>query len=157
MKSMKVFVGLDPGVSGAISLIDTSCDKTKAASHALKNMTEHDILELLEDLQRGSTVAYIEKVASMPRDGSRAAFTFGMSYGGLRMALIAARIPSEAISPIVWQREFSLTFPKKLNLTKTQKKNRHKAKAQELFPGLKITHANADSLLIAECCRRKWK
>ena len=33
-------------------------------------------------------------------------------------------------------------------------KNVSKAKAQELFPDLKITHAIADSLLIAEYGRR---
>jgi hypothetical protein len=34
-------------------------------------------------------------------------------------------------------------------------KNVTKRKAQELFPSLKITHATADALLIAEYLRRK--
>jgi hypothetical protein len=34
------------------------------------------------------------------------------------------------------------------------KKQRNKAKAEELFPGQRITHATADALLIAEYCRR---
>jgi hypothetical protein len=35
-------------------------------------------------------------------------------------------------------------------------KNITKRKAQELFPEIKITHAIADSLLIAEYGRRVW-
>ena len=39
--------------------------------------------------------------------------------------------------------------------TPAQKKNRHKALAEELFPEVKrVTHANADALLIAEYGRR---
>lgn len=55
--------------------------------------------------------------------------------------------------PGVWQKPFRLPTQKKAG--NTAKKNTHKARAQELFPGLKITHAVADALLIAEYGRRK--
>jgi hypothetical protein len=38
----------------------------------------------------------------------------------------------------------------------TVKKNKHKAKAAQLFPRVKITHSNADALLIAEHARRQY-
>jgi hypothetical protein len=68
------------------------------------------------------------------------------------MALIASGVPFEAVTPGKWQKEFGLLAKK--GETKTAKKNRHKARAQELFPDLKITHATADALLIAEYGRR---
>ena len=46
---------------------------------------------------------------------------------------------------------------KKPSETKKQKGNRCKARAQELFRLIKITHAIADALLIAEYGRRTWK
>ena len=66
--------------------------------------------------------------------------------------MTAAGIRWEYVTPQKWQREFGLILPK---LSNTDKKNRHKAVAQQLFPDVKITHAIADALLIAEYCRRK--
>jgi hypothetical protein len=40
--------------------------------------------------------------------------------------------------------------------TSTEKKNRHKAAAVRLFPGVKVTHKVADAILIAEFARRTW-
>lgn len=63
------------------------------------------------------------------------------------------RTPIELVAPSVWQRAFVLAGgPRDEGIT--AKKNRHKARAQELFPNLKITHACADALLLAEYCRR---
>jgi hypothetical protein len=39
--------------------------------------------------------------------------------------------------------------------TRTAKKNRHKDLAQRLFPKVKVTHAIADALLLAEWLRRR--
>jgi hypothetical protein len=57
------------------------------------------------------------------------------------MALTAAAIPFTRVRPQVWQKELGC-------LTKGDK-NISKRKAQELFPSMKVTHATADSLLIA--------
>ena len=73
--------------------------------------------------------------------GVKSAFTFGNGYGHLEMALTAAGIPFERVRPQVWQKEMGC-------LTKGDK-NVSKRKAQELFPGTKVTHAIADSMLIA--------
>ena len=89
----------------------------------------------------------------MPGQGVTSMFNFGKSYGNLEAFLVAAAIPFERVTPSVWQREFGLI--KKKGETHTQKKNRHKSLAQELFPSVKVTHAVADALLIAEYGRRQ--
>lgn len=136
------FIGIDPGQSGGIAFVD----EHDLGAHKMPD-TERDIFELLRDLAAaGPAVARIERVSSSPQMGVVSAFTFGSSYGGLRMALIAAGIPFEEVSPVKWQREMGC-------LTKGDK-NVSKAKAQQLFPLLKVTHSIADALLIAEFCRR---
>ena len=62
------------------------------------------------------------------------------------MALTAAGIPFERVRPQQWQKSLGC-------LTKGDK-NVTKRKAQELFPMMKVTHATADALLIAEYGRR---
>ncbi len=60
--------------------------------------------------------------------------------------LIASRIPFEEVTPQKWQKTLSCLSRGDKNITK--------AKAQQLFPGLRVTHATADALLIAEYARR---
>lgn len=145
--------GIDPGKSGAIAAIAFCWNETISL-----NNTEHDISEWLDDhvqKNRDDCFAYLERVSAMPKQGVSSTFKFGQSFGFVRGLLVAHRVPFEMVDAGKWQREFGLRFPKKLGLSKTQKKNRHKAKAQELWPKLKITHANADALLLAEYGRRK--
>jgi len=83
----------------------------------------------------------------MPGQGVASSFKFGQGYGSLEMALTAAGIPFERVTPQKWQKALGC-------LTKGQK-NVSKRKAQELFPTMKVTHATADALLIAEWGRRQ--
>ena len=83
------------------------------------------------------------------------AFKFGRSVGVLHMAAIAAGLRVEFVTPQKWQRALGLIVSGRgLGQDDTSKKNRNKARAQELFPALRVTHALADALLIAEFGRR---
>lgn len=143
-------IGIDPGGSGGIAMIDE--DYTVAFKMPA---TERDLWHSLTEISSAASrdVVYIEKVAAMPGQGVSSMFRFGMSYGGLRMAVIAAGLRLVEVPPGVWQKPFRLPTQKKAG--NTAKKNAHKARAQELFPDLKITHAVADALLIAEYGRRQ--
>lgn len=133
-------IGIDPGINGGISWIDST------GGIAVEKMPDTilDLWELIESIKvnAGNAVrAYLETVHSSPQMGVKSAFTFGNGYGHLEMALTAAGIPFERVRPQVWQKEMGC-------LTKGDK-NVSKRKAQELFPGTKVTHAIADSMLIA--------
>ena len=141
-----IIMGVDPGASGGLAYVG---DQTRLAI-AFKSMT---LLEQWNEISRVYCKAYLESVHSMPRDGVRSAFSFGKSYGNLETLLVAAEIPFERVTPSVWQKEFGLI--KRKGETHTQKKNRHKSLAQEMFPSVKVTHAVADALLIAEYGRRQ--
>lgn len=137
-------IGIDPGsTSGGIALVGSG----ESDSRPVKNMTAPDIFLTVKEFASRASVGFIEKVHSMPKQGLSSTFKFGASYGELRMALIATGIRWVEVSPRKWQKYFGLILP---DLTKTDKKNRHKEMAQSLFPGIKMTHAKADALLIAE-------
>jgi crossover junction endodeoxyribonuclease RuvC len=157
MTDKQIFIGIDPGNSGSIAVID---DSTGTVDFMKCKETESDLFRFLSDeiCDCPATLnmfgfALIERVSSMPGQGVSSTFKFGQSYGFLRGILIASGIPFEEVTPQKWQKVFGLIRKSKAE-SNTDKKNRHKAKAQQLFPSVKITHANADALLIAEYCRR---
>ncbi len=148
-----VYVGIDPGQSGGTARI---ADGFRAEAYPMP-ATERDVWEMIQSLQEtsfGRAIAIIEKVHAMPKQGVSSTFKFGTGYGGLRMALIAAGIPFDEVTPRTWQKALGVVARKKTE-TITQFKNRLKAKAQQLFPSVKVTLKTADALLIAEYCRRK--
>ena len=108
--------------------------------------TEKEVYDAIASIWTDVEFAYIEQVASRPGQGVASMFKFGMGYGGLRMALLAANIPFRDVQPQAWQRA--------LGCLTGGDKNVSKAMAQQLFPAVKITHAIADALLIAEWLRR---
>ena len=130
-------IGIDPGTNGGIAWITDGKPCVEKMPDTLQ-----DLWELLRDIaSERNCHAYIEQVHSSPQMGVKSAFTFGNGFGHLEMALTAAGIPFTRIRPQVWQKELGC-------LTKGDK-NVTKRKAQELFPSVKVTHATADSLLIA--------
>lgn len=140
------FIGCDPGASGGIAVIGESI-VTQAWSMP---DTPKDLLLLLQELRDGDPTAFVEKVHAGPKMASSAAFKFGRNCGLLEMALLAAHIRIEYITPQRWQKELGLIVKGRgFGQGDTEKKNRNKAKAQEIFPSIKITHAIADALLIA--------
>ena len=134
------YIGIDPGKSGAIAMLRGG----ECGSYNLDN-TEADVAAYLEP-GVGPYFALLERAAARPGQGVSSMFKFGQSYGFLRGLLIAHRIPFEEVTPQKWQSAMGCLSKGDKNVTK--------ARAQQLFPQLKITHANADALLIAEYCRR---
>lgn len=107
--------------------------------------TERDILDWFRKHGCLST-AMLEKVHAMPKQGVSSTFKFGVGYGGLRMALTAMAIPFDEVTPQRWQKEMGCLTGGDKNISKR--------KAEDLFPNIRITHAIADALLIAEYARR---
>jgi crossover junction endodeoxyribonuclease RuvC len=140
-----IYIGIDPGKSGGIASIN---GVTGHAATIKLTETPADVADWLacEKSYPGPIVARIEKVSSSPQMGVTSAFTFGRSFGWLLGVLDVLRIPYEFVTPQKWQ--------KHMGCLTGGDKNVSKAAAQRLWPNLKITHANADALLIAEYCRR---
>ena len=144
---MEYYLGIDPGKSGAIAVLGPA---GACLGICKLNQTPKEINDFIEELKDNEAEAglraVMERVHAMPGQGVSSVFRFGESYGFLRGALVANRIPFELCSPGVWQR--------RLGCLSRGDKNVTKQRAQEMFPNEKVTHATADALLIAEYCRR---
>lgn len=142
---MTTIIGIDPGLSGGIAVLRDG----EATAHPMP-ATEADLWQLLVSVGEPAT-CFVEKVSSSPQMGVVSAFKFGRSVGLIHMACIAAGYRVEYVTPQKWQRAMGLIVTGRgLGQGDTAKKNRNKARAQELFPQLRITHKIADALLIAE-------
>ena len=164
----EIYIGIDPGASGAIACI-VECENvgemhgfTETATGwisfaKLHEATPADIKDALKYyaglLGRNPYHAccVLERVGPMRGPGGRkqgvgSTFKFGMNFGILCGCVAALEIPHRLVTAAVWQ--------KTMGCQTRGDKNISKAAAQRLFPQLKITHANADALLLAEYCRR---
>lgn len=150
----RTIIGIDPGKSGGLALLH---GEEVIDTEKLDGMTEGDLAILIDkwNCEHYRCYAFMEKVNAGPKMASSAAFKFGRNVGMLHMAFVFAGVRLEFITPQKWQKELGLIVKGRgLGQDDTAKKNRNKARAQELFPGIKITHAIADALLIAEYGRR---
>lgn len=140
-----IFFGIDPGKSGSISAIWSDAEPF-ISSFIFAKGTELDCVDWIESFDpQDNAVCAIEKVSSSPQMGVTSAFTFGRSYGFLVGVLTSLGIRFEEVRPQRWQKDMGC-------MTKGDK-NVSKQAAQRRWPAMKITHANADSMLIAEWAR----
>lgn len=147
-------VGIDPGASGGIAILMVNGHPWEW--HKMPD-TSADLAELLArcNLSHERIVVYVESVHSSPQMGVSSAFKLGRNVGVIEGVLTALGLRIEYVSPQKWQKEMGcLAKGRTLAGGDREKKNANKAAAQRLFPGIKITHAIADALLIAEYGRR---
>jgi crossover junction endodeoxyribonuclease RuvC len=129
-----VFIGIDPGLSGAIARYDAagSLDVVDVPTHALvrngKNKREIDLQETARILdamaKEAGTQIWIEQVASMPGQGVSSVFAFGKAYGILLGIAASTFTPIHLVTPSVWKREMGVTASK----------DGSRAKASSLLP-----------------------
>lgn len=162
-----IIIGIDPGNSGGIAIMDT---KTNEVFVIPMPETDMDIFNAFRNIPVDglNAKAYLELVHAFPgykktnADGSvetksqgvTSVWTFAENYGKLKMALTAAGIPFELVTPMKWQKRLSIP-PRDKSKPHGAHKNVLKQKAQQLFPHTHITLQTADALLIMEYGRRE--
>lgn len=163
MTAPRIFLGIDPGLAGAIAAITDAGaligvlemptlphGKTKRV-HAVR------VRQFIDDAlhQTGGTVALalLEQVASRPRQSSQSVFTFGRAFGAVEAVLSGMQLPLDYITPSAWKKQFGLTRFKGDSVTK----------ALDLMPEMESwragrgpTHDQAEAVLLAELARRRW-
>ena len=144
MKKYKIILGIDPGKMGAIAAIE---GKEVTAHKFPKDLVELPIIvRMYVDKYRIEDIkVLIEHVHSFPTDSRPSAFSFGRNLGQWEGVLSFFELNIETVPPRTWQSFYDIPVIKNKHERKTWLKN----KALELFPHLKITLANCDSLLIA--------
>lgn len=152
-------LAIDPGKSGGYAI---SYSEREVRAYPMPE-TEGDILDLFrcEAAEAGGPENVVAVVEDLPLftgaeiPGARMA-VLHRNFGFLLGALGMAGIRRELVKPQAWQTGLGLgnsrTLPGTRSQRKTAWKNKLKARAQELYPNLKVTLATADALLILE-----WK
>ena len=152
-----LIIGIDPGKSGGIAYTDPESGKAIAVS--MPDSPSDIVVFLKACVKEGATTIFIEQ---LPRfvagaggkgpPGSRVAVLFE-NFGIILGAAMAFGLSVVRVDPKRWQLEHGLGTANSC-ASKTIWKNKLKARAQELFPDLKVTLKTADALLIWEYGRR---
>lgn len=147
-----IFVGIDPGCSGAIAVIDefgmiASIDRfSSVVTEGQIGCLIYDRLSTIEDKK----LLAIEKVHAMPGQGVSSTFKFGRSYGEAYAAAIICRAMVQPVSPQRWQKDFGLLSYGGAS------KSEHKKSLKEFAAarwGRKFHSEEADAVLLAEWVR----
>ena len=149
-----IVFGIDPGVSGALSIYDNKKLKEvidmPTMSEGKKNKKQINAaqlsLEIKQRINRSSeTAVVVEHVTAMPGQGVTSMFNFGQSFGVIKGICSALTLPIYFVRPVKWKKHFNLIG---------SSKDASRTKAIELFPSFsndmaKKKDANkADAILI---------
>jgi crossover junction endodeoxyribonuclease RuvC len=151
-------LGVDPGLTGAFAIIETSLDLllvwdmpvALSGTGTRKEVVPVFVADIVRDNQP-IDVCFIERVGAMPKQGVSSVFSFGRSYGVVLGVLGALRVPVHLVPPADWKRTMKLG----------QDKSAARAMAVRMFPDSAHyfqrvrDHDRAEATLIA-CCGLKW-
>lgn len=149
-----MILGIDPGKTGALALLDgerclgawdmpaVSEGRSTGVSAALLS----DLIDEALERSDGDLSVVLEKVGAMPGQGTVSMFSFGRSVGIVEGVVGAKHIPMHRVSPAKWKRSAKLTG---------KEKDFARTRAIELFPEVssllsrKKDCGRADAMLIA--------
>jgi Holliday junction resolvasome RuvABC endonuclease subunit len=138
-------MGVDPGVSGAVAFLFLGDMDLMVIDLPVAD-GQVDAISLARIVSNmNPTMAIIEKVHSMPKQGVASTFKFGLAYGMVIGVVDASKIPLRFVAPSVWKKEFGLG----------PDKEQARALALRLWPdhlecfAKKKDHGKAEAALIA--------
>ena len=150
-----IIIGIDPGVSGAISIlenkkvievfdmptmIDGKKNKRQVNGSEVTNIIKKTLIHNKE------AIIVVEQVNAMPGQGVTSMFNFGQSFGVIKGVCAALSLPIYFVRPTKWKKYF--------NLIKTNK-DASRTKVIEAYPEIssklsrKKDSNKADAILIA--------
>ncbi len=150
-----IILGIDPGVSGAISVLE---DKKVIDVFEMpimidgkknkKQVNGSQVSNIIKDKMKNAKelIVVVEHVNAMPGQGVTSMFNFGQSFGVIKGICSALSLPIYFVRPTKWKKYF--------NLIKTNK-DASRTKAIEMYPQIssqlsrKKDSNKADAILIA--------
>ena len=150
-----IIIGIDPGINGAISIIENKkiieVYDTPTMIDGKKNKRQINgaqVTNIFKERLNGETevVVVVEHVNAMPGQGVTSMFNFGQSFGVIKGICAALNLPIYFVRPAKWKKHF--------NLIKTNK-DASRTKVIEAYPEIssklhrKKDSNRADAILIA--------
>ena len=150
-----IIIGVDPGISGAISVIENKkileVYDTPTMIEGKKNKKQINgaqVSNIIKERLNSNkdVVVVVEHVNAMPGQGVTSMFNFGQSFGVIKGICAALKLPIYFVRPAKWKKHF--------NLIKTNK-DASRTKVIEAYPEIsnklhrKKDSNRADAILIA--------
>jgi crossover junction endodeoxyribonuclease RuvC len=148
-------IGIDPGLSGAIAVLDDQKVKRifdmPVMSEGKKNKRQLNSALLVSLLKENinskeDTIIVVEQVNAMPGQGVTSMFNFGQTFGAIKGISAALGLPIFFVRPAKWKKHFELI---------NSSKDASRTKAIEMYPSLsgqlskKKDVNKSDAILIA--------
>jgi crossover junction endodeoxyribonuclease RuvC len=129
-------IGIDPGLSGAIAILEDGKIKElfdmpvmpdgkknkRQLNNALLVKLIKDNIKNIED-----TVMVVEQVNAMPGQGVTSMFNFGQTFGAIKGICAALGLPIFFVRPAKWKKHFELI---------NSSKDASRTKAIEMYPSI---------------------
>ena len=138
MAKKKVYIGIDPGFSGAITIIDGKkvivhdIPVYKTISSTKKTKQHYDLPKIIEIFNKyldRDVECALESVSVMPGEGSVSSFNFGRGIGQLEGIVTFAKFNLTPVTPQKWKKKYpNLITPDILALKAEQKEIRKENK-----------------------------
>ena len=159
---MKI-IGIDPGLSGAIAILENNkvlhLFDMPVMSEGKKNkrqLNSAQLVKLLKDNieNKDDSCVVVEQVNAMPGQGVTSMFNFGQSFGVLKGICSAMSLPVYYVRPAKWKKYFNLI---------NSEKDASRTRAIEIFPyfsaqlSRKKDSNKADAILISSFFYETYK
>ena len=120
-------IGVDPGFSGAIAVVDASAFPRKlVAVHDMptlkskkgsgkRDIDVYELGNLIGQYAGKTAVAIVERVGAMPEEGVVSVFRFGLAAGSIHGALGSYNVPMFFVEPAAWKCAMGLSQDKSLS------------------------------------------
>ena len=139
------YIGIDPGKSGGITVIDAKDGSMETVKCPERTIDMATVFYSFVGDKPNNVRLLMEKVWARPNNATRSAFTYGVNYGQWLGIAAAAEVPMYTVIPSAWMTAIGC----KKGMDYSERKKWLKAKAQKLYPNTKVTLYTADSILIA--------
>lgn len=150
---MTKYLGIDPGLSGALAIVETINGDVPALIDAIDMpavgtgaKARVDIIAAAQWIAKHApSVAYVERAQAFPGQGASSGFSYGRAVGAIEATIALCSIPMVLVEASIWKRRLHLPG---------KDKEAARQKALQLFPSqhallaLKRWHGRAEAALI---------
>jgi crossover junction endodeoxyribonuclease RuvC len=149
---MTKYLGIDPGLSGALAIVETingvpvlidAIDMPSAGTGAKARV---DIIAAAQWIAKlAPSMAYVERAQAFPGQGASSGFSYGRAVGAIEATIALCQIPLILVEASVWKRRLHLPG---------KDKEAARQRALQLFPAQhallarKKDHGRADAALL---------
>lgn len=125
---MGYVIGIDPGVSGAVAIVDgqrVAChDMPTIEIRGKRHVDPARLRNILWLLNDGPDMVILEHVQGVQGTGATSAFSFGRSFGVVEGVIAGLGMPLTLVRPQVWTKALAVS----------RDKGSHRAAAKRLWP-----------------------